>query len=70
MQMGAVDNQSSQFLLNNFVRLTNIISEECPIFALFRSVFKLYLPYVVFNLHALKVKGLENFRAFAFCLKL
>ena len=68
--MGAIDDQSFEFLLNNFARLTNIISEECPTFALFRSVFGLHLLYVLFKLCALKVKGLENFRAFAFCLKL
>ena len=50
--------------------LTNVISEECPTFALFKSVFRLHLLYVVFKLCALKVKGLENFQAFAFCLKL
>ena len=67
--MGAIDDQNFEFLLNNFARLTNIISEECPAFALFKSVFRLHLLYVVFKLCALKVKGLENFRAFAFCLK-
>ena len=65
-----MDDQSFEFLLNNFARLTNIISEECPTFALFKSVFRLHLLQVVFKLCALKVKGLENFRAFAFCLKL
>ena len=65
-----MDDQSFEVLLNNFARLTNIISEECPTFALFKSVFRLHLLYVVFKLCALKVKGLENFRAFAFCLKL
>ena len=34
--------------------------------ALFKSVFRLHLLYVC----ALKVKGLENFQPFAFCLKL
>ena len=68
--MGAIDDQSFEFLLNNFARLTNIISEECPTFALFKSVFRLHLLYVVLKLCALKVKGLENFQAFAFCLKL
>ena len=60
--------QSFEFLLNNFnfARLSNIISEECPTFALFKSVFRLHLLYVVFK----KVKGLENFEAFAFHLKL
>ena len=58
---------SFEFLLNNFARLTNIISEECPDFALFNSVFRLHLLYVVSKL---KVKGLENFQAFAFCVKL
>ena len=66
----AMDDQSFQFLLNNFARLTNIISEECSTFVLFKSVFRLHLLYVVFKLCALKVKGLENFQAFAFCLKL
>ena len=50
--------------------LTNIISEKCPTFALFKSVFRLHLLCLVFKLCALKVKGLENFRAFPFCLKL
>ena len=56
--------------LNNFARLTNIISEECSDFALCKSVLRLQLLCMVFKLCALKVKGLENFRAFAFCLKL
>ena len=68
--MGAIDDQNFEFLLNNFARPTNIISEECPTFALFKSVFRLHLLYVVFKLCTLEVKGLENFRAFAFCLKL
>ena len=68
--MGAIDDQNFEFLLNNFPRLTNIISEECPTFALFKSVFRLHLLYVIFKLCALKVKDLENFRAFSFCLKL
>ena len=68
--MGAIDDQSFEVLLNNFSSLTTIISEECPTFALFKSVFILHLLYVVFELCALKVKGLENFQAFAFCLKL
>ena len=63
-----MDSQSFEFLLNNFARLTNIMSEECPSFALFKSVFRLDLLYVVFRLCASKVKGLENCRAFAFCL--
>ena len=66
----AIDDQSFEFLLNNFARLTNVISEECLTFALFRSVFRLHLLYMVLKLCALKVKGLEDFRAFAFCLKL
>ena len=65
-----MDDQSYTFLLNNFARLTNITSEECSTFALFKSVFRLYLLYMAFKLCALEVKGLENFRAFAFCLKL
>ena len=60
-----MDNQSFEFLLNNIARLINIISEECPAFAVFKSVFRLHLLYVVFKLDALKIKGLENFRAFA-----
>ena len=68
--MGSIDDQNFDVLLNSFARLTNIISEECPTFALFKSVFRLHLLYVVFKLCALKVKSLENFRAFAFCLKL
>ena len=70
IQTGAIDDQSFEFLLNNFARVTNMISEKCPTFALFKYVFRLHLFYVVFKLCALKVKGLENFRAFAFCLKL
>ena len=70
VQTGANEDQRFEFLLNNFARLTNIVSEECPTFALFKSVFRLHLLYVVFKLCALKVKGLENFQAFAFCLKL
>ena len=69
-QTGAIDDQNFEFLLNNFARLTNIISGECPTFPLFKSVFRLHLLYVVFMLCALKVKGFENFQAFAFCLKL
>ena len=57
-----MDDQSFEFLLNNFARLRNIISEECPTFALFQSVFRSHLLYVVFKLCALKVKGLD-FRA-------
>ena len=64
-----MDDQSFEFLLNNFARLTNI-SKECPTFALFKSVFRFHLLYVVFKLCALKVRGSENFQAFAFCLKL
>ena len=65
-----MNDRSFKLLLNNFARLTNIISEEYPTFALFKSVFRLHLLYVIFKLCALKVKGLENFQAFAFCLKL
>ena len=36
------------------------------LFALCKSVLRLHLLYVVFKLCALKVKCLENFRAFAF----
>ena len=64
MQTGAIDDHSFEFLLNNFARLTNIKSEECPTFALSKSVYRLHLLYVVFKLCALKVKGLENFRAY------
>ena len=59
--MGAMDDQSFEILLNNFARLTNMIPEECPTFARFKSVFRLHLLYVVFKLCTLKVKGLENF---------
>ena len=52
MQTGAIDNQSFEFLLNNFSRLTNIISEECPTFALFKSVFRLQLLFIVFKIEA------------------
>ena len=54
MQTGGIDNQNFEFLLNNFARLTNIISEECPTFALFRSVFILQLLFIVFKLEAVK----------------
>ena len=47
--MGAIDDQSFEFLLNNFARLTNIISEECPTFALFKSVFRLQLLFIAFK---------------------
>ena len=67
--MGVINDQSFEFLSNNFAMLTNIISEKCPTFALFKSVFRLHLLCVVFKLCALKVKGLEHFRAFAFYLK-
>ena len=67
---GGYRRSNFQFLLNNFARLTNIISEECPTFSLFSSVFRLHLLYVIFKLCGLKVKGLENFQAFVFCLKL
>ena len=70
MQTGAIYDQIFEFLLNNFARLTNIISEECSGFALCKSVLRLQLLFVVFKLCTLKVKVLENFRAFAFCLKL
>ena len=51
MQTGAIDDQSFEFLLNNFARLTNIISEECTTFALFKSVlFRLQLLFIVFKL--------------------
>ena len=33
IQTGAMDDQNFEFLLNNFARLTNIISEECPTLA-------------------------------------
>ena len=59
---GAIDDQSFEFLSNNFARLTNIISEECSIFGLFKSVFRLHLLYVVFKLCALKVKGWKIFK--------
>ena len=44
--MGAIDDQNLEFLLNNFPRLTNIISEECPTFALLKSVFRLQLLFI------------------------
>ena len=47
--MGAMDDQSFEFLLNNFARLTNIISEECSTFALFKSVFRLPLLFIAFK---------------------
>ena len=67
---GAMDDQSFEFLLNNFARLTNIIPEEYPAFALFKSVFRLHLLYVVFKLCALKAKGLENFSSICILLKI
>ena len=50
IQTGAMDDQSFEFLLNNFARLTNSISEECPNFALFKSVFRLQLLFIAFKL--------------------
>ena len=50
MQTGAIDDQSFEFLLNNLARLTNIISEECPTFALLKSVFRLQPLFIVFKL--------------------
>ena len=50
IQTGAMDDQSFEFLLNNFARLTNIISEECPTFALSKSVFRLQVLFIVFML--------------------
>ena len=64
---GAIGDQSFEFLLNNFARLTNIISEECPTLALFKSVFRLHLLYIVFKLC---VVFKSRVRAFAVCLKL
>ena len=61
---GATDNQSFEFLLNNFARLTNIISEECPTFALFKSVFRLQLLFIAFKLYAPEDKQLSNFPVF------
>ena len=62
--MGAMDHQSFEFLLNNFARLTNIISEECPTFALFKSVFRLKLLFIAFKLSAPEDKKLNNFPVF------
>ena len=59
-----MDDQSFEFLLNNFVSLTDIISEECPIFALFKSVFRLQLLFIVFTSQAPKNKQLSNFPVF------
>ena len=47
---GAIDDQSFEFLLNNFAMLTNIISEDCRTFALFKSVFRLQLLLIAFKL--------------------
>ena len=44
-----MDNQSFEFLLNNFARLTNIVSEECPTFALFKSGFRSQLLFIAFK---------------------
>ena len=68
--MGAIDDQNFEFLLNNFARPTSITSKEYSAFAPCKSVLRLELLYMGFKLCALKVKGLENVRAFAFCLKL
>ena len=70
IQTGSIGDQKFEFLLNNFARLTNFTSKECSAFVLCKSVLRLQLLHVVFKLRALKVKGLENFRAFGFCLKL
>ena len=45
-----MDDQNYEFFSNNFARLTNIISEECPAFALSKSVFRLQLLFIVFTL--------------------
>ena len=45
-----MDDQIFEFLLNNFARLTNIISEECPTLVLFKSVFRLQLLLITFKL--------------------
>ena len=50
MQTGAMDDQNFELLLNNFAMLTNNISEECPTFALFKSVFRLQLLFRAFKL--------------------
>ena len=62
--MGTMDDQSFEFILNNFARLTNVISEECPTFALSRSVFRSQLLFTVSTLSAPKNKQLSNFPAF------
>ena len=62
--MGAIDDQSFEFLLNNFARLTNIISEECPTSTLFKSVFRLQLLFIAFKLYTLEDKQLSNFPVF------
>ena len=68
-----MDDQSFEVLLNNFARLTNIISHyqrNRPNFCSVQICFWIVAALRGFKLCALKVKGLENFRAFAFCLKL
>ena len=62
--MGAIDDQRFEFLLNNFARLTNIISEECQPFFLSTSVFRLQLLFTVFKLKAPKDKQLSKFSVF------
>ena len=62
--MKVIDNQSFEFLLNKFARQTNIISEECPSFGLFKSVFRLQLFFIAFKLKAPEDKQLSNFPVF------
>ena len=52
-----MDDQTVEFLLNNFARLTNIISEECPTFALSKSVFRLQLLCIVSRYKLLKTSS-------------
>ena len=59
-----MDDPNFGFLLNNFTRLINIISEECPTFALSKSVFRLQLLFIVFKLYVPEDKQLSNFPAF------
>ena len=68
--MGAIDDQNFEFLLNNFAMLTNIISEECPTFALFKSVFRLHLLYVVFKLCSFESQGFGKFSSICVLLKI
>ena len=65
-----MDDQSFEFLSNNFARLTNIISEQCPTFALFKSVYRLHLLYVVLKLTRVESQGFAKFSNSCVLLKI